>query len=331
MCGVCGMAGATRGWTVPAPRLEAMTAALLHRGPDEGGTWTGPGVGIGARRLSVIDVAHGHQPMSNEDGSCVVAFNGEIYNADDLRADLEALGYTFRTRCDTEVVLRAYEAWDEHAVQRFNGMFAIAVWDGRREQLYLARDRVGIKPLMYTERAGVFAFSSELDSLAHSGLVEGRINVAALDACLAYLFVPHPETIYEGVYKLGRGAYLVAGSVASRDVLAARVSARDHLEARNGCGGVLRAFAGLGALAADQRCAAGGVPQRRDRFERCHGDAGGGERPAGEDLHDRIRGCGGRRDGLRAYGGETFRYRPHRTRAASGYRVDGVRVDPVFR
>jgi asparagine synthase (glutamine-hydrolysing) len=209
MCGICGWIDSDTSRGVNTPSLDAMNFALLHRGPDDGATWTRRNVGLGARRLSVIDVAHGHQPMANEDESRVIVFNGEIYNAGEIRADLEALGHRFRTRCDTEVVLRAYEAWEEAAVQRLNGMFAFAVWDARRERLYAARDRVGIKPLVYTERGGVFAFSSELDSLARSGLVEGRINPAALDAYLTYLYVPHPDTIYSGVHALGPGEALI--------------------------------------------------------------------------------------------------------------------------
>ncbi len=209
MCGICGWIDSDASRAVNTAALDAMNLALLHRGPDDGATWTQRNAGLGARRLSVIDVAHGHQPMANEDESRVIVFNGEIYNAAELRADLEALGHRFRTRCDTEVVLRAYEAWEEAAVQRLNGMFAFAVWDARHERLYVARDRVGIKPLVYTERGGVFAFSSELDSLARSGLVEGRINPAALDAYLTYLYVPHPDTIYEGVHALGPGEALI--------------------------------------------------------------------------------------------------------------------------
>jgi len=209
MCGICGIAHEDASRAADTAALDAMTRALFHRGPDDGGTWVRRNVGLGARRLSVIDVAHGHQPMANEDESCAIVFNGEIYNADELRKDLEALGHRFRTRCDTEVVLRAYEAWEEAAVQRFNGMFAFAVWDARRERLYIARDRVGIKPLVYTERGGAFAFSSELDSLVRSGLVSGAISPAALDAYLTYLYVPHPDTIYQGVHTLGPGEALI--------------------------------------------------------------------------------------------------------------------------
>lgn len=208
MCGICGVVHSDPTRTVDVARLDAMTDALRHRGPDEGGRWVQGNVGLGARRLSIIDVDHGHQPMANDNASCVVVFNGEIYNAGALRDELADKGYEFRTRCDTEVVLRAYEAWDEAAVQRFNGMFAFAVWDGSRELLYVARDRVGIKPLVFLERNGTFAFSSELDSLARSGLIPGAINLAALDAYFTYLYVPHPDTIYEGVHKLGPGEAL---------------------------------------------------------------------------------------------------------------------------
>ncbi len=208
MCGVCGIVYGDTSRAPDPAALEAMTRALFHRGPDGGGTWAKRNAGLGARRLSVIDVSHGHQPMTNEDESCVLVFNGEIYNAGELRTELEAIGHRFRTRCDTEVVLRAYEAWEEGAVQRLNGMFAFAVWDARRERLYIARDRVGIKPLVYTERDGALAFSSELDSLARSGLIDGTINPAAVDAYLTYLYVPQPDTIYRGVYTLGPGEAL---------------------------------------------------------------------------------------------------------------------------
>jgi len=208
VCGICGIVYGDTSRTPDPAKLYAMTQALLHRGPDDGGTWMQRNAGLGARRLSIIDVSHGHQPMLNDDESCVIVFNGEIYNANELREELEGIGHRFRTRCDTEVVLRAYEAWEEGAVQRLNGMFAFAVWDARHDRLYIARDRVGIKPLVYTERDGALAFSSELDSLARSGLIDGTINPAAVDAYLSYLYVPHPDTIYRGVHALGPGETL---------------------------------------------------------------------------------------------------------------------------
>ena len=209
MCGICGLVYTDPAASVDAARLDAMNTALIHRGPDEAGRWTRRNVGLAARRLSIRDLAHGRQPMANEDESCVVVFNGEIYNADDLRADLEKRGYTFRTRCDTEVVLRAYEAWDDGAVHRLNGMFSFGVWDARRERLYMARDRVGIKPLVFAARGGVFAFSSEIASLLRGGVTDGRVDAAALDAYLTYLYVPCPDTIFADVHQLGPGDSLI--------------------------------------------------------------------------------------------------------------------------
>lgn len=208
MCGICGILHSDPARALDVARLGAMNDALIHRGPDDGGVWIEGSVGIAARRLSIRDVSHGHQPMTNEDGRVALVFNGEIYNAEELRDELSSKGFAFHTLCDTEVVLRAYEAWEESAVQRMNGMFAFAVWDARREQLYIARDRVGIKPLMYTERAGAFAFSSELGSLLRSGLVDGTLDAAAIDAYFTYLYVPHPETIFRGVRQLGPGESL---------------------------------------------------------------------------------------------------------------------------
>jgi len=186
-----------------------MNHALHHRGPDEGGVWTQGPMGLAVRRLSVIDVEHGHQPMMNEHGTLTVVFNGEIYNHAQLRGELEEKGYQFLTRCDTEVVLRAFEAWGDEAVERFNGMFAVAAYDLKKDRLFIARDRLGIKPLFYTLRFGALAFSSELDSLLRSGMVQGRLNPAAIDAFFTFLYVPAPDTIFEDVFKLCPGESLV--------------------------------------------------------------------------------------------------------------------------
>ena len=209
MCGICGISHGDSTRQADTAAVGAMTDALVHRGPDEGGTWAHRNVALGARRLSVIDVAHGQQPMLNEDESVAVVFNGEIYNAGELRDELIGKGHVFRTHCDTEVWLRAYESWGDDAVTRLNGMFAFAVCDTRNGRLFLARDRLGIKPLVYTVQNGTFAFSSELDSLLRSGMVSGRMNAAALDAYFTYLYVPHPDSIFEGVSKLGPGEALV--------------------------------------------------------------------------------------------------------------------------
>jgi asparagine synthase (glutamine-hydrolysing) len=186
-----------------------MNEHLIHRGPDDAGLWEGGGAGIAARRLSILDVQKGHQPMVSEDGSLVVALNGEIYNYEELQRDLLAKGHHFQTNCDTEVVLNAFLEYGDGALYHFNGMFAIAVLDTKQRRLLLARDRLGIKPLFYTVDGGTLAFSSELHSLLHSGHVSGKLNLAALDAYFTFLYIPAPQTIFENVAKLGPGEALV--------------------------------------------------------------------------------------------------------------------------
>jgi asparagine synthase (glutamine-hydrolysing) len=209
MCGICGIVHADAFAQVDAQPLEAMNAALTHRGPDDEGMWVRRNAGLAARRLSILDVEHGHQPMLNENESVAVVLNGEIYNFMELRDELESKGYTFRTRCDTEVVLRAYEAWGDDALERFNGMFALAVYDGAKKRLLLARDRLGVKPLFYTERDGVIAFSSELNSLMKSGLVSGTLNPSAITAYFSFLYVPAPDCILADAKKLRPAQKLV--------------------------------------------------------------------------------------------------------------------------
>ena len=147
MCGIVGIFDCNGRGEVDQTLLARMNEVQFHRGPDEGGLHTEPGVGLGHRRLSIIDLSSGHQPLFNEDGSVVVVFNGEIYNFVDLIPELQALGHIFRTRCDTEVIVHAWEQWGEACVDRFRGMFAFALWDRNQETLFLARDRMGVKPL----------------------------------------------------------------------------------------------------------------------------------------------------------------------------------------
>src|SRR5688500_18204755 len=167
-----------------------MNQALFHRGPNEAGVHFEPGVGLGHRRLSIIDLSTGQQPLYNEDGSVAVDFNGEIYNFQELVPELQALGHTFRTRSDTEVIVHAWEAWGEDCVQRFRGMFAFALWDRNRETLFLARDRLGVKPLFYAELAnGMWLFGSELKALLlHPGLPR-EIDPLAVEEYFAYGYV----------------------------------------------------------------------------------------------------------------------------------------------
>jgi asparagine synthase (glutamine-hydrolysing) len=201
---VCGIAGIVdlNGRAVDAGLLGRLCERLAHRGPDAQGVHVDRGVGLGQRRLSIIDLAGGRQPMANEDATVWLTFNGEVYNFQQLRPGLEARGHRFATRSDTEVVLHAYEEYGAGCVRRFRGMFAFAVWDARARTLFLARDRVGKKPLFYTRAGGQFVFASELRSLLEHPAVSREPDPAALDDYLTYGYVPAPKTAYRGVYKL---------------------------------------------------------------------------------------------------------------------------------
>jgi asparagine synthase (glutamine-hydrolysing) len=172
MCGIVGIFDRLETREIDRALLSRMNESQHHRGPDEGGLHVEPGLGLGHRRLSIIDLASGQQPLFSQDRSLVVTFNGEIYNFMEVRAELERLGYAFATHSDTEVIVYAWAAWGEDCVRRFNGMFAFAVWDRPRQTLFLARDRIGVKPLYYAETAdGHVLFGSELKALMeHPGL-----------------------------------------------------------------------------------------------------------------------------------------------------------------
>lgn len=172
MCGITGIFDLRDRQPINRSLLEAMNETQFHRGPDEGGVHLEPGVGLAHRRLSIIDLSGGQQPLFNEDETVVVTYNGEIYNFPELTAELQQAGHRFRSHCDTEVIVHAWEEWGEACVQRFRGMFAFAVWDRNRDTLFLARDRLGIKPLYYSALAdGHLIFGSELKALmAHPGM-----------------------------------------------------------------------------------------------------------------------------------------------------------------
>jgi asparagine synthase (glutamine-hydrolysing) len=209
MCGICGLvAGEREG----APDLEAvarMSARIVHRGPDDDGLFHAGPVALAARRLSIIDLAHGHQPIENEDGSAVVVQNGEIYNYRELKRELEGRGHRFATDCDTEVLVHLYEEEGERFVERLRGMFAIALWDRRRERLLLARDRFGIKPLYYRHTDGGLSFASELKSMLEVPGFSRQIDPEAVAAYLAFNSIPAPLTIFAEARKLPPG-YLLA-------------------------------------------------------------------------------------------------------------------------
>lgn len=216
---MCGITGAI--WTDPEKSLDEatlrrMTDVLRHRGPDDEGFYASPwrisapeqatpGVGLGFRRLSIIDLTSGHQPLSNEDGSVWIVFNGEIYNYRDLRRRLEGSGHRFRTKSDTEVLVHLYEDEGEELPKHLNGMFALAIWDANRRQLFLARDRLGKKPLVYRLEPGRLLFASELKSLLEVPGVPRELDPQALDDYLTYQYVPHPRTIFQGIAKLPPG------------------------------------------------------------------------------------------------------------------------------
>ena len=207
MCGICGIFHTDRAGPVDEAVVRRMTAKLRHRGPDEEGTVAGPGLALGHRRLAVIDLETGSQPMSDEAGRTIV-HNGEVYNFRELRRDMEARGHVFRTRSDTEVVLHVFAEFDEETPGKLNGQFAFAIWDAPGRKLFLVRDRMGQKPLFYHHDGERFVFASSLDALIEAGGVPREIDPAALDCYLALGYVPAPRTIFRDVMKLSPGCTL---------------------------------------------------------------------------------------------------------------------------
>ena len=203
MCGITGIFDLKERRPINRALLEAMNQTQFHRGPDEGGVHLEPGVGLAHRRLSIIDLSSGQQPLFNEDETVVVTYNGEIYNFPELTEELQEAGHTFRTHCDTEVIVHAWEEWGEACVERFRGMFAFGVWDRNRETLFLARDRLGIKPVYYSLLPdGHLLFASELKALmAHPDLPR-EMDPYAVEDYFAYGYVPEPRSIFKSVHKL---------------------------------------------------------------------------------------------------------------------------------
>jgi asparagine synthase (glutamine-hydrolysing) len=224
MCGICGIVD-FNGRAVDRAMVKRMADVIEHRGPDgegfyfngpdarhtngSGSQFAGASVGLAARRLAIIDVASGQQPISNEDGSVWVAYNGEIYNFASLRDELEAAGHTFRTHCDTEVIVHAYEQWGDDLVARFNGMFAFALWDDKRQRLLLARDRMGVKPLVYAQRGGRLLFGSEIKSLLEDPEVSREIDFNVLISYLSFFAIPEPHSLLLGIKRVPAGHILI--------------------------------------------------------------------------------------------------------------------------
>src|SRR5271167_692691 len=203
MCGIAGIFDYRGRAEIDRTLLRRMTDILGHRGPDGDGYHIEPGIGLGHRRLAIVDLATGDQPLFNEDRAVCVVYNGEIYNFQPLMTELSALGHVFRTRCDTEVIVHAWEQWGEACLERFNGMFAFALLDERRETLFLARDRLGEKPLYYSFLPdGRLLFASELKSLLCCPQLDCRLDPQAVEEFFAFGYIPDPRSIYRGVHKL---------------------------------------------------------------------------------------------------------------------------------
>lgn len=221
MCGICGVLHFGRSEPVRAELVEAMSDSITHRGPDDSGLYLGLDrrVGLGFRRLSIVDLAGGHQPMANETDDVWIVFNGEIYNHADHREGLEQRGHRYRTRADTETIIHLYEEYGLDCVDHLRGMFAFAIWDQARERLVLARDRIGVKPLYYTVRDGAFLFASEIKALLVHPLVARELDEEALHHYLTFAATPAPWTLFRGIQKLPPGHTMtvtVSGDISTR-------------------------------------------------------------------------------------------------------------------
>ena len=212
MCGICGIVDFTAHAELGRPRLQSMADTMRHRGPDDSGTYLSEDqrVGFGFCRLSIVDLAGGHQPMSNEDGSVWIVYNGEVYNHAALRRNLEASGHRYKSRSDTETIVHLYEDKGVECVHDLNGQFAFAIWDEREQRLLLARDRIGIKPIYYTIAQGRLLFASEIKAILSQPGVPRRVDQEALSLYLSFGVVPAPRTLFEGIMKLPAGHRLVA-------------------------------------------------------------------------------------------------------------------------
>jgi asparagine synthase (glutamine-hydrolysing) len=218
MCAIAGIYNFRTGQPVSRRLLKAMTDTMVHRGPDDEGFFCDGAVGLGHRRLSIIDLAGGHQPLANEDGSVWVVFNGEIYNFGDLHEALVRKGHVFRTRSDTETIVHLYEEEGEKCFEKLRGMFALALWDGRNRKLLLARDRIGKKPLFYFYNGSRIAFASEMKAILRVPNVPREIDSEAISDYFSFLYVPAPKSIFKHIHKVLPGHYVVVSESGIRQV-----------------------------------------------------------------------------------------------------------------
>jgi asparagine synthase (glutamine-hydrolysing) len=211
MCGICGIFQFDRARSVNSEVLTAMNRRIIHRGPDDAGYRIEGNIGLAMRRLSIVDLKTGHQPVSNEDGTIWIVYNGEIYNHNELREGLEAQGHVYRTRSDTETIVHLYEQYGRECLKHLRGMFAFAMWDANRRQLFVARDRIGIKPLYYVVTPQFFLFASEIKALLEYPSVKASLNQDVLPEYLTFGYVSGPGTLFAGIQKLLPGHTLTVG------------------------------------------------------------------------------------------------------------------------
>ena len=205
MCGICGIFYSDRDWHVKGDVLSGMNRSIVHRGPDDEGFFVEENVGLAMRRLSIIDVASGHQPLANENQDIWIVFNGEIYNHAELRAGLEAKGHRYRSRSDTETIVHLYEEYGQDCVKHLRGMFAFAIWDRRKRVLFAARDRLGIKPFYYRWDGNALIFGSEIKSILRYPGITAEFNRGALAEYLSFGYITGPDTMFAGIRKLMPG------------------------------------------------------------------------------------------------------------------------------
>src|SRR5712692_11284130 len=219
MCGICGKFMLDREAYVPEVLVKAMADAITHRGPDDEGFYISGQIGLGFRRLSIIDLSGGHQPLSNEDGTIWIVFNGEIYNYQALRSELITKGHAFKTKSDTEVIVHLYEEYGPDCVEHLRGMFAFAIWDSRHRRLLLARDRIGVKPLYFAALPRGLAFGSEIKALFGHPALSPRLSERALSLYLTFAATPAPGTLFDGIEKLPPGHRLIVDADTGRRTL----------------------------------------------------------------------------------------------------------------
>ena len=292
MCGICGAVWTDSRNALASEHLDAMMNRIAHRGPDDSGVYRDNHAALGFRRLAIVDLAGGHQPLSNEDGTIWTVFNGEIYNFPALRRRLEARGHTLRSKGDTEVLVHLYEDEGTGMFALLRGMFALAIWDAPRHRLILARDRLGQKPLVYRHDRTRLVFASELKALL--ALPEQdmprRVDPLAVDEYLTYGYVPHPRTILEGVHKLPPAHYAVwhDDTLEIERYWSPDWNGEVRRPIEEDIAELLRDLERCRARADDRRRSAGSVPVRGHRFDDHRRLDAAGFEPAGEDVRDRI-------------------------------------------